>query len=660
LEISELTQHFRIVISNTTQLYQKENEKGRNIIVMNEFKRKDESSVSSLKVILFGTILIIISCFWIATVANRIIWEITDFSIFPTVIFTLFILALLNLLSKKYLKFSLKPAELSIIYVMLSIATGLVGHDMIRQLVPMIGNAFWYATPENEWKELFFQYIPDWLVVEDKKVLEGYYQEESNFWIAEHIHAWLTPVLAWSAFTIVMLFVMVCINIVIRKQWTEYEKLSYPIIRLPLEISTNTSNFFSNRLMWIGAGVAALLELLTGLHSLYPFVPTPRLDYNIGRFFTDKPWNAMGAVPIEIHPFAVGIGFFMPLDLSFSLWFFWVFWKIQRVIFSVIGWSVGGGWLAEQRGGAWLGIGILALWTAKRHIKRVFLNIFSKDRSYEPLSRLAFGGLIFGALFLILFWHYAGMSLWVIVSYFGIYFILSLALTRMRAELGPPTHELHNIHPDRMMSMVIGTKRFGPRNLTLTTLTAWIAYGYRCHPMPHQLEGFKISERLNINAKKIVLAMIVAAVVGTFASILAHLTMYYRYTGYAIWGTGPFGRLQNWLNYPTMNVNSVGTKQMGFGLFFTGFLMIMRRRFLWWPFHPVGYAVGDGWAIGHMWFSVFISWLAKRTLVSLGGLGNYRKMTPLFMGLILGQFFIGSLWTIIGLISQRWIYSFFG
>lgn len=627
---------------------------------MNKFNKKDESSISTPKILILGTILIIISCFWIAAVANRIIWEITDFSILPTVIFTLTLLALLNLITKKYLKVSLNKAELAVIYVMLSIAVGLSGHDMIRQLIPMIGNAHWYATPENEWQELFFRYIPDWLAVENKKVLAGYYQEESHFWITETVKAWLHPVLAWAAFTIVMLFIMVCINIIIRKQWTEHEKLSYPIIQLPLEISTNTSSFFSNRLLWIGVGIAALLEILTGLHSLYPSVPSPNLEYDIGRAFTEKPWNAMGWVPVEFYSFAVGLGYFIPLDLSFSLWFFWIFWKIQRVIFTAVGWSIGGGWLGEQRAGAWIGIGILALWTTRKYIKGILFNLFSKDQSQEPMARFAFGGLILGAISIILFWHYAGMSLWVIISYFGIYFILLLALTRMRAELGPPTHELHNMHPDRIMSMVIGTRVFGPKNLTLTTITDWIAYGYRCHPMPHQLEGFKISERLNMNVKKVILAMVVAAIVGTFASILAHLTLYYRYTGYAIWGRGPFGRLQNWLNYPTRSMNAVSTAQMGFGIFFTAFLMFMRRRFLWWPFHPVGYAVGSGWAISHMWFSVFISWLSKTALISLGGLKNYRKVTPLFLGLILGQFVVGSLWTLIGLVSQKWIYSFFG
>ena len=63
------------------------------------------------------------------------IYELTDFSIYPTVIFVLFLLALLNLFLRRFLrKFALSATELSTVYVMLSIATSLFGHDMMRQL----------------------------------------------------------------------------------------------------------------------------------------------------------------------------------------------------------------------------------------------------------------------------------------------------------------------------------------------------------------------------------------------------------------------------------------------------------------------------------------------------------------------------------------------
>ena len=45
--------------------------------------------------LLFGSILIILTCYWIISAENRVVWELTDFSIFPTVLFTFFLLAAL-------------------------------------------------------------------------------------------------------------------------------------------------------------------------------------------------------------------------------------------------------------------------------------------------------------------------------------------------------------------------------------------------------------------------------------------------------------------------------------------------------------------------------------------------------------------------------------
>ena len=114
---------------------------------MKKYADKETARSSIGRALIVGSVLIAISAYWVVGVENRIIWEITDFSIFPTVIFVLFLLALLNLLLVRYLKrFSLKPFELTIIYVMLCIATSLFGHDMMRQLIPMMTNPFWFAT----------------------------------------------------------------------------------------------------------------------------------------------------------------------------------------------------------------------------------------------------------------------------------------------------------------------------------------------------------------------------------------------------------------------------------------------------------------------------------------------------------------------------------
>ena len=227
----------------------------------------------------------------------------------------------------------------------------------------------------------------------------------------------------------------------------------------------------------------------------------------------------------------------------------------------------------------------------------------------------------------------------------------------MRAELGPPTHELHRVHPDRIMLLFMGSRPFGAQNLTNTTLLSWLAYGYRCHPMPHQLEAFKIGKHFNLRENRLVIALIVASIVGAVISIVGHVALYYEFR-FARWGVGEFNRLQNWIIAPRAP-NLPAIQHMGFGFLLTGVLTILKRQFLWWPFYPVGYAVGNGWAIGWMWFSIFLGWLFKRLLFTGGGVRSYRKALPLFLGLVFGQFLAGSLWSLLGVLFNKNMYTLF-
>ena len=119
---------------------------------------------------------------------------------------------------------------------------------------------------------------------------------------------------------------MLCINVVLRKQWTEREKLAYPIIQLPLEMTRDSgANFFRGRVFWTAFILVSLLNLINGLSYLFPTIPIVGVRFrNISQFFTEKPWNAIGWTPLFylsicywtriLH--AVGFVFFMLVLLS--------------------------------------------------------------------------------------------------------------------------------------------------------------------------------------------------------------------------------------------------------------------------------------------------------------------------------------------------------
>ena len=95
-----------------------------------------------------------------------------------------------------------------------------------------------------------------------------------------------------------------------------------------------------------------------------------------------------------------------------------------------------------------------------------------------------------------------------------------------------------------------------------------------------------------------------------------------------------------------------GIISAGVGGIWTGFLLFMRQRFLWWPFHPIGYIVGITYAPCHLWFSTLLGWTIKIVLLKFFGVGAYRRLQPLFLGLILGEYFMSAFWIFVGLLTR--------
>jgi hypothetical protein len=79
-------------------------------------------------------------------------------------------------------------------------------------------------------------------------------------------------------------------------------------------------------------------------------------------------------------------------------------------------------------------------------------------------------------------------------------------------------------------------------------------------------------------------------------------------------------------------------------------LLAMRNLFYWWPLHPIGYiAIGIG---GGVWFSFFLGWLMKRSVLKYGGGELLRKVTPAAYGVFLGQFFAAGLWFVADIVLK--------
>ena len=84
----------------------------------------------------------------------------------------------------------------------------------------------------------------------------------------------------------------------------------------------------------------------------------------------------------------------------------------------------------------------------------------------------------------------------------------------------------------------------------------------------------------------------------------------------------------------------------------------MRTYFLWWPFHPAGYAICTQFGAEYYWSAIMIAWLIKTLVLRYGGYRAYRKTLPLMFGLVLGEYCMGAFWSVLSVILRQHTYDF--
>ena len=165
-------------------------------------------------------------------------------------------------------------------------------------------------------------------------------------------------------------------------------------------------------------------------------------------------------------------------------------------------------------------------------------------------------------------------------------------------------------------------------------------------------------EESQTNYRRLISAMAMVSILGIWVAFWGHLHARYQY-GHSGWSPGleAYRQLERWLFYMP-GQDRAATGFMGGGFMFVFILAFLRHRLLWWPLHPVAYPLASSWTMNWMWFPIFISWLVKRTLLRHGGISAYRKAIPFFLGLALGDYFIGGMWDILGVALHKYVYKF--
>jgi hypothetical protein len=449
----------------------------------------------------------------------------------PAALGLLTAVVLINFAARRVLRGrELQPHELMTIYIMILLGSLITSRGLMEKLLPPLVSTNYFATPENRWEEVFFPHIPQWMVPFDveggpnQPVARDYYDAlrpgSPIPW-----RPWVIPLLAWSVLAIAVFFAFLCMASLLRKQWVDNEKLTFPLVELPLEMTVAgvAGPFFRNPITWAGFAVPVIVFTLNGLHLLYPAVPQVRLSYYLNEHLTGKPWSDVSSTTIYCSFAAIGFAYFLPTQMLFSLWFFFFMTRVQDVFLSLAGWNMDTMPLYPTRvnmgyqvAGAYLvltaGIWRAALPHLREVWRRAFWGASDVDDSGELLPhRVAVLGLLGAGLVAMIWWGIAGMSASVAIIEMAVYlFIVALVMARSVAEGGMVMTET-SFRPIDLIRLVTPRDRLGARNLTLLSFTdAVFTRDLRGVLLTPFLDALKITDRVRLRRRHLLIPIAVA------------------------------------------------------------------------------------------------------------------------------------------------------
>ncbi len=571
-------------------------------------------------------------------------------------------------------KAGLNPAELAAIYFAMVCAAMVSSFGLAGLLLPNLMGVNYYANPQSHnWKTLFYPHIPKWMVPWDPAGSENQWVTQRFFEglrVGEHVpwDAWIVPIVAWLAFALLLFFLMACVATLLRRQWVDNEKLSFPLVQLPMELANEGSrtSFLCTRGMWLGFAIPMLYHCVNGLHKSFPNVPElPTLIW-IHHMFKDRPWSEMGWTGFIVTFSSVGFAYLLPLDVSFSMWFFLLFFRLQDVAASWLGFRYDlmpfyAGtryYQGFQSAGAFVVLVVVMMWLARPHLRIVMQRVLSRDGPEvdkdEFMSyRTAFFGGVTALLLLSLWLKLAGMNAGVALFMICTFvFVEMLVLTRCVSEIGLLMLQ-PAVVPYHFWTVFASPSSLGASNLTSLAFVNGAFMRDPRNVMPVLMDSMKGADYVRAAKRKMALAVLLAVVLGAALALFIQIGIIYRYGGNQLntwfFRTGCSMYFQHaesvLLGKPGYDVRAPFWFAVGGA--FTLFLYAMRARFWWWPFHPLGYAIGCAWPPIVYWSMFFVGWLVKSLIMRYGGAPTYRRFRPFFLGLILGEFSAAILWAVL-------------
>lgn len=554
--------------------------------------------------------------------------------------------------------------ELLCVFIMLLVMAAIPGQEYAQHLYLNLLGLVYYAVPEIARPDLYLEDLNPLLVPSLDRTApairwayEGLPPGARVPWAS-----WVRPLAIWTPYLLALYAMLLCVAAVLSPRWENHEKLLYPLMQIPDELTASSDlqhGPLRSKLLWASFAVSAGLYVLKGLHSYFPGIPDVNLQRTTEQLFAGGPAVAFNHVPLHIYPEMIGIAYLLTSEVGFSLWFFYLFRLGQEFVRNLMGITAGHyGAFEMQTTGGYLVLAVALVWSGRSYLAGVFSALLRRreegDGNYKvaPEVRAAAVGTLVSFAFIVYWCSQIGMSPGWAVVLFALMPLVSMVVARVICEAGMFIYS----SPFRLNEIIfrlVGPHRIGARDLTLMTAVSWVQIRSTATQfLPQAFQGLKLCSLGRLERGRMLWVMMLAL---TAAILTCHIVapwVIYRWGVPKLgwWprgsGLGTVNRLASYLR-GAPGATVADWLSLAAGGTITAFLVVMRQRFLWWPFHPAGYVAWLGWPIERYWLSILIGWAAKRAVLRFFGYRAFAALRPAAFGLVLGICVILTFWLVL-------------